>query len=345
MKWPSQRGSSLAEVLVGLGVGLAVTIVVLGVFAGTEAIKRNAVGLADAQQAGAMSLFTLGIELANAGHGLAAAAGELSTCPDSGDIATSLRPIPVLITAGAAPDAPDAFVVNYGAGTALATPAPFAAAAPAGSAYRVAAPTGFAAGHTVVAVGPGGRCAATTALAVSAPDADGVVEIDRANAADAFPATAVLLDLGPKSRVARVRYDIVDGTLRSQDLATPGAAPNPLASGIVAMKLQYGVDADGDGFLDSWTAAGAAPWDPPSLLAAPAATLARIKAVRLGLIAKSETFDAGVTAPYDWVLFDCPGQDKTQCAGRLSGTLPAHWRYRVYETVIPLRNAIWNARP
>ncbi len=345
MKRSPQSGSSLAEALAGLLVGLAVTIVVLEVFAGTEAIKRNAVGLADAQQAGATSLFTLAVELANAGHGIAPAAHELATCPDSGDIATTLRPIPVLITAGRAADAPDAFVVNYGVGTALATPAPFATAAPTGSAYRVAAPTGFAAGDAIVAIGPDGHCAAGTAVAVSSPDADGVVEIVRTDASDAFPAAAVLLDLGPKGRVARLRYDVVDGALRSLDLATPGATPNPLASNIVAMKLQYGIDSDDDGFLDNWFAASAAPWDPPTVLAAPAATLARIKAVRLGLIARSETFDGGVTSPFHWVLFDCPEQDKARCPGRLSGALPANWRYRVYETVIPLRNAIWNARP
>ncbi len=129
---------------------------------------------------------------------------------------------------------------------------------------------------------------------MSPPDPDGVVEIVHAGLTDAFPAASVLLDLGPKDRARRVRYDVVDGTLRSLDLATPGAAPNPLASDIVNMKLQYGVDTDDDGFLDTWVRRRAAPWDPASLLAAPAATLAQIKAIRLGLIVTSETFDRAV---------------------------------------------------
>ena len=345
MACPRHDGGSLVALLVGLVVALIVTIVMLEVFAGTEGWKRNATGLADAQQTGALSTFTLGVELGNAGSGLAAAGRELATCPDTGDVATTLRPIPVLITAGATPALPDAVVVNYGVGAALATPMRFASAAPAGSDFRVHAPTGFAPGDRIIAIGPDGQCAATTAVTVSPPDPDGIVDIAHASLADAFPAASVLLDLGPKDRVQRVRYDVVDGTLRSLDLATPGATPNPLASGIANMKLQYGVDTDGDGFLDSWVSATAPPWDPGSVRNAPATTLAQIKAVRLGLIVKSETFDRTVTAPFDWVLFDCGQQDKARCAGRLAGTLPANWRYRTYETVIPLRNAIWNADP
>jgi type IV pilus assembly protein PilW len=345
MARPRQFGASLVALLVGLVVTLVVTVVMLGVFAGTEGWKRNTTGVADAQQTGALSTFTLGIELANAGSGLAAAARELATCPDTGDIATTLRPIPLMITAGPTAAAPDAVVVNYGVGAALATPMRFASAAPAGAAWRILAPTGFAPGDAIVAIGPDGHCAATTAASVSPPDPDGVVEIEHPNLADTFPVASVLLDLGPKDQVQRVRYDVVDGALRSLDLATPGATPNPLASGIANMKLQYGVDTDGDGFLDSWVSATAPPWDPASVRAAPAPALAQVKAIRLGLIVKSETVDRTVIAPFDWVLFDCEQQDKARCAGRLAGTLPANWRYRIYETVIPLRNVIWNARP
>lgn len=345
MARPPQRGASLAEFLVGVLLGLVVTVVMLEVFASAEGFKRNAAGVAEAQQTGALITHTLGIELANAGNGLAAAARELATCPDTGDIASSLRPVPVLITAGATAEAPDAFVVSYAVGAALVTPMPFAADAPAGSGYRVHAPTGFAPGDDIVAISLDGRCAATTAITVSPPDPDGIVDIARANPAAAFPAASVLLDLGPKGRVQRVRYDIVDGTLRSLDLANPGAAPNPLASNVVNMKLQYGVDTDDDGYLDRWVSAAVAPWDPPSVLAAPAAALAQIKAIRLGLVVRSETFDRDVTAPFDWVLFDCGQEDITRCPGRLAGSLPPNWRYRSYETVIPLRNTLWNTPP
>jgi len=48
------------------------------------------------------------------------------------------------------------------------------------------------------------------------------------------------------------------------------------------------------------------------------------------------------------VLFDCADLVKANCPGRLTGSVPAsasppgNWRFRKYETVIPLRNEIWN---
>ena len=142
-----------------------------------------------------------------------------------------------------------------------------------------------------------------------------------------------------------MRYDVVDGTLRSLDLLTPDAAPNPLASNVVTLKAQYGIDLDNDGFLDTWVAADRPPWTAASVLAAPAATLLGIKAVRIGLIVKSDAYDREQTRRFNWVLFDCGDADKARCAGRLEGSLPARWRYRTYEISVPLRNSIGNARP
>src|SRR5205807_10431314 len=105
------------------------------------------------------------------------------------------------------------------------------------------------------------------------------------------------------------------------------------------------IDSDNDGFLDTWVSAASAPWLPADILAAPVTSLFEIKAVRIGLITRSESYDRDVTGAFNWVLFDCPRADKTQCPGRLGGTLPAGWRYRTYETAIPLRNQIWNAQP
>jgi len=45
------------------------------------------------------------------------------------------------------------------------------------------------------------------------------------------------------------------------------------------------------------------------------------------------------------VLFDCSTHDNA-CPGRLTGTIAGSpngsYRYRVYETVVPLRNQLWN---
>ena len=339
------RGASLVEAMVGALVALITVLVILATLATAEGRKRNAVGAADAQQTGLVTLESLGREIANAGSGLASSARELDTCPDTGDIRTSLRPLPVLVTAGANASAPDTLVVNHGAATGHGASVPFAADASAGFPYRVKSPFGLAANDMMVAMSLGGACALTTATTVSAVDADGVVDVAHAGAPENYPATSRLLNLGPRGRAVRVRYDVSGDALRSLDLYTAGAAPNPLASGIVNFKVQYGIDSDGDGALDTWAGGDVAPWTPAALLPAPAATLARIKALRLGLIVRSETFDRDVAGPFNWVLFDCAAMDKTLCAGRITGTLPAGWRYRVHEATVLLRNAIWNSPP
>jgi hypothetical protein len=141
--------------------------------------------------------------------------------------------------------------------------------------------------------------------------------------------------------------------------------PNPLASNIVNMKVEYGIDNDLDpqGLLDTWvqaisTNAGVtiADWTPAALLPAPITQINQIKAIRIGIIVQSEQFDktlAGYTGgdytngDYNWVLFDCPTHNAA-CPGRLTGSIPqtaspkGNWRFRKYETVIPLRNEIWN---
>jgi type IV pilus assembly protein PilW len=341
----AHRGTSLIELLVGLVIGLVAVTVILGLFAGVEAVKRNASGAAEAQQTGMLLMHVLGADLASAGNGLAPAANELGTCPDSGDVRTSLRPFPALIIAGASVGEPDAIVVNYAAAPVLAAPVAFAADAAAGAPLRIRSPLGVDAGDAVIAISLAGSCALTRVTSVSPPDPDGIVDVAHAGLTGAFPHSSLLLNLGPRGRMQRVRYDVVDGTLRSLDLLTPDAVPNPLASNVVTLKAQYGIDADNDGYIDAWVAADRAPWTAASVLAAPSASLLAIKAVRFGLIVKSETYDREQTRRFDWVLFDCELADKARCAGRLEGSLPARWRYRVYEKTVPLRNPIWNAGP
>jgi type IV pilus assembly protein PilW len=164
-----------------------------------------------------------------------------------------------------------------------------------------------------------------------------------------MPGDAIILNEGMASRVVAARYDVSAGTLRTTDLQG-GDAPNPLISNVVNLKLQYGIDTDGDGALDTWVAAdasgGAGDWSPAAVLRAPVETLARVKALRVGLIVRGEQFDRAATRAFDWVLFDCEANDKRACPGRLAGSIAASsrggWHYRVYETVVPLRNLLWN---
>ena len=367
-----QHGFSLIEIMVGIVIGLIAVLVIYQVFAAAEGIKRNTTSAGDAQQNGLLASFMLGVELANASNGVALVWQKLGSCPTTTSAATTLRPIPVLITDGGGPTIPDQFVINYGISNQVIF-APFKAASGTNAAYTVHAPIGFRAGDIIVAISGGspgaGTCAVSKVTDVSAPTAAvptppddptgdlnaGQVTISHTNAPFAFTDDATLLNMGcggppncPVSNAQRVRYNVdAAGTLYSTSLWDATGAPqsplhpNPLASNIVNMKLLYGIDSDGDGFLDTWVAPTDA-WSDASVLAADAATLRRIKAVRLGVIVRGEQWDRD--APDKTVtLFDDSGIPFPQAFPRFDpGSGMGNYRYRSYETIIPMRNPVWN---
>jgi type IV pilus assembly protein PilW len=344
------RGASLVEVMVGVVVALVSIVAVQRVFVASETAKHHAQSDGDAQQAALFALARLSFDAANAGAGIAPAAGVLATCPVTADMAAVTRPVAVVVTDGGSADIADGLVVRYAVGNHAATPATLTAAAPSGAAFLVDSPLAFSAGDQAIAVDSLGTCARAVITSVRSAGA-GLAELGHDIIAADMPAGARLVNLGPAPWVVATRYDVSAGVLRTTDL-NGGDAPNPLASNVVNLKVQYGVDTDGDGVLDAWLpaadAGSAGNWSPAAVLAAPATTLARVKALRVGIIVRGEQFDRAATRPFEWVLFDCAAVDKSTCPGRLAGAIAATarggWHYRAYETVIPLRNQIWHAR-
>jgi type IV pilus assembly protein PilW len=342
------RGASLVEVMVGVTIALLTLLVIHRVFVASETLRRDMQAAGDAQQAGLFVLSRLALEVANAGAGFASSANVLGTCP-SAPIAATLRPIAALITDGGSDEAPDSLVVRYGVAPAAAVAVAFAAPAPAGSVFSVAAVDGFAPGDRVVAVSGHGDCVATEITAVRA-GTSGALEIEPGAVALDLPDSASLVNFGAASRATTLRFDVAGGVLRTTDIAG-GDAPNPLASNVVNLKFQYGIDVDGDGSLDTWVPARDAgvfgTWTPSAMLVAPVETLRRVKAIRVGVVVRSDFQDRALRSDFRWVLFDCSATDKASCPGRLAGTIPATpnggWRHRAYETVVPLRNQIWSA--
>ena len=350
--------------MVAVLIGLIAVLVIYQTFAVSEGYRRNTTGASDAQSSGLFSMLTAGIELANAGNAVSLAAEELSKCrPFTTDPAASFQPIPVLIAAGAGDDVPDAFVVTYSTAANVVVPVQLLKQSPAPNKLVVQSPNGFAVGNRLIAVQQSsGRCAMSVIADRSpklppaeTPKPGGEVELTLTtngganfmSVADVDPGR--VLDMGPAGSAQRVLFDVVDGTLRTTDLLTAGAAAVPIAGNVVNMKLQYGVDTTvpADDVVDEWVAATGI-WERDALLAPAGLTseqnlarLRQIKAIRVGLVVRSTQFDRDVTGTTPWVLFDCPTHDAS-CQGRLTGSLPANWRYRTYETVIPLRNQLWN---
>lgn len=340
-----QRGISLIEMMVGVVIGLIAVLVIYQTFAVAEGIKRQTISAGDAQKTGMVAMYLLGSEVGNAGSGIMVNQDDLATCTDTGDVKTTMRPFSVLITPGADDDTPDSIVVNYSTARSVVTPSVFmAATAAGGTTYTVQSPTGFKKGDMVVGITGAGDCERIEVTAVSAPDANGNVVLTQAGSKYEYLPTMRLVNIGPATSTQRVLYDVVGGVLRSTDLVTAGAVAQPLSSSIMNLKMQYGVDTDGDiaGDIDEWVAPVGA-YAPAAVLAFNGAQLRQIKAVRVGMVVRSDEFDRDSPA-FNWTLFECTAQEAKNytCPAALTGALPANYRYRVYETIVPLRNPMWN---
>jgi len=391
----TQRGFGLVEIMVGLVIGIIAVLVIYQVYTVAEGFKRNTTAAGEAQQTGLFSAFVLGMELGNAGAGIAVASQDLASCADPGGamplrFARYFRPLPVVVADSGGDNIPDTFVVSYSMATTLVSSAPFTAPAVAGAPFQIQSPGGFHVNDLVVAVSVPGQPVATAPCPTSritgvalTYDPQGDVTLTQ-TPVDPPPGLALtdgalLLNLGPCNRVQKVMYSLKASTWDNKprcDQGTPctlystplldtqgnncgkPADPfvgNPIAANIVNMKVQYGIDTDGDPqrTLNTWvpakTASGFGDWDWATMMNGGTliTQINQVKAVRIGIIVQSEQFDPSLGV-YSWVMFDCADAVKANCPGRLTGTIAqqanpkGNWRFRKYETVIPLRNAVWN---
>ena len=392
----SQKGMGIVETMIGILIGMIVVLVIYNVFAVAEGYKRTAVGAADAQSTGLYAQFVLSREIHSAGNGLldsgiASSVSDLVQCtnnqaawsnpaPFPPNVPPRIRPTPVLINDGGGPTAPDALIVAYSLSLHVISPVQFVDPVATGAApFYVQSPNGFRVNDRVIAINPATQtCELTTVTNVALGDTKGdpttgIVRLQHPNVLGTYTAAAPpdgskLLNLGQQNEVARTLYDIANDQLRSTDLLA-GAPANPIAQNVVLLKAQYGIDCLGNGAI-SWTTATASnicadgvSYTPNAVLAWNGPTLARMRAIRFGILVRSDepdlkdpTLVAGTRAPV--ILFNCSANTNAGCPGRT--VLPAGpvvalgsddcapaiicdtWRYRTYETIVPMRNAIWN---
>ena len=350
-------GFGLVEILVGVVIGMIALLVIYQALALSEGYKRTTTAGGDAQSAGMISTFILGQDIGNAGNGISATAQELASCPNSGNFATTWRPIPVLIRDGGDDSTSDSFDVFYSVNPRLVTQIEILNTFNPGGTIDVQSPLGFEVGNMFVMSDiAAGACEMGTVAAMVGPDAGtGVVNITPSPMVTTFPQGATwVVNLGPANQVRKVRYDVLAGVIRSLDLLNGAAVANPIVSNIVLLKAQYGLDTDGNQFIDTWVNARNAPWRESDVLAAPLAQLRQIKAIRLAVVVRSSQFERAtdaegraaatdLTGDFSVTLFDCHGL--VPCTGEITGvTIPgtANYRHRVFEQVIPLRNQVWN---
>jgi type IV pilus assembly PilW-like protein/pilin/secretion family protein with methylation motif len=372
-----QRGMGIVEVMVGILIGMIVVAAVYSVFSVAEGYKRTAVGAADAQTTGLFAQFVLAREISNAGTGVSLDAADLGTCtlaaanwtiPASFAVAgvRPIRPIPVLIHDGGGPNIPDSLIVTYSTAphvlhSVLVVDKPMAAV---NDTLYVQSPNGFRAGDRIIVNNKAGNCelSSVTAVIPGSSTGDlttGFVGLTHPNFANLYISTGStdgpgVVNLGQAGESMRTLFDVVNGQLRTTDLFA-NAPANPIAQNLVLMKALYGVDCANNGVV-LWTTATATnicgdglnytPDDLTKPAVYTSALLARIRAIRIGVVVRSDEPDLKDPAlvGQTGVLFNC-STNNAACQGRiaLNNTILADgYRHRFYETIVPMRNAIFN---
>lgn len=351
-----QAGFSLVEILVGLVIGLLATLVIMQVFSVFEAQKRTTTGTADAQTNGSIALYTISREVQMAGYGLIPATDSPLECTTLAFGATGITSIsPITITDGgtAAGDS-DSITIRYGNSTAGGVPSLITATGlPGPNDVTIDNNLGCRVGDIAMIVS-GTTCNMTsvtgpTDIAVPAvasvpPD---ITSVTLQNTAGAV-VNANLSCLGAwVTSLFRVNpnYDPVD-PLNSQAFLERDGAPS--VADIVNIQAQYGISAiSNSNQITQWVNATGATWAAPTV-----ADRNRIKAVRVavvarnGLLEKENVTAACTTAKGTVNNGPCAWDDTSfDAAPKIDLSNDPDWqgyRYRVFETIIPLRNMIWS---
>lgn len=352
-----QRGASLLELLVGIVISMLTVLVITQVFLNSEAQRRNPAAGADAQINGILALDAVQRDVRQSGYGLSGGLwiGACTTSPATGG-AVGLAELPLapfVIHAGANAPSDSIEVLSSGKIDA-ALQIKLAQSHPGGgSALVVPAAMGIETGDwLIVATQNGTACDAFQAQSVSTASPWGIMP---AASVPAYQEGSLLSNMG--AAPIRRRWSIAGSSasefsLQLTDLATGAAVPasSDAYPGVVLLRALYAKDSDGNAQVDTYDAA------------APAsrAEWSQVLGMRLALVVRSpQRSKEPVTATaLQWDLGQATVAGSSACASEATHrclSLPLthtaangsdewkHYRYRMYESMIPLRNLIWNA--
>jgi type IV pilus assembly protein PilW len=366
-----QRGVSLIELMVGMLVGMLAVLMISQVLLVSEGHKRTTTGGADAQVNGALALYTMQRELQMAGYGITSSpnvigcpiSARFNSTPPTG-FATNLAPVIITPEASRSPAGVGDSVrilasskPSYAVPTRVIPPA----YAVGGLEFPVRASIGFAQGDlALVATNSTQPCwvfqvtGAPTGRAL--PRGDGGTAWNPSNFPNvAYGDGAVVMNLGT---LVDSRFEINGTTLQSFsfDVANPSAArpARDLQPDIVNLRAYYGRDTSVpmDGVIDVF--------DLPDVTAYTNADWLRVLAVRLIVVARSSTHEKEIVtaANPEWSVGTTPSvagaatcaSGTGECitldvgAGVTGDVQAKHHRYKVFDTVVALRNMLWSAQ-
>lgn len=356
------RGFSLVEVMVGMAIGMLGIIVMAQIFAISEGQKRTTTSGADAETNGLIALNTIERDLRMAGYGLASASLLSGTgCTQiqwfyNNAVQTPLALAPVrIVDGGAGPS--DSVTVAFGNAMIGTIPATITSNMPQPSSeLNVDRTTGFNVGDQFV-VAQNGVCVMMQATQIQAtpdklqhnPGAGGPYNPSASQIPASWPAFTQGAQIFNLGQVTDRTYTSASSNLQVVEVPATTTA-TVLVSNVVNIQAQYGIapasGSPGYPVVSCWvnaTGAGTNACDGSDWSNPTSANVARIKAVRIAVVARStlpekpsvtgNACDATAAAPTSWSggpAIDLSADPNWKC-----------YRYKVFQTIVPLRNVIW----
>ena len=360
-----QRGVTLIELMVGVVVGLLATLVITQTLVFAEAQKRTTTNGADAQVNGTLSLYTLERDLKEAGYGLTTVSSSLGCEIRSSykGAASNFTLAPVVITAGVA-GASDTIRVLGSSKDNYSVPALIVKDHPANAAnFFVNTGVGIADGDFMLAIpetpDASNWCSlfqVTDSKAGAGPGLgnnqvlhnSGQSDWNNPGGSTIFPATgyntgSYLLNLGAIINRSYSISNNLDLQLATFSSASAATTTENLFPNIVQLQAFYGKDTNADGSVDVYdkvTPTTQAGWS-------------QILTVRVGVVARSTQFEREVVTSANplWDVGSAVATAGSAACGTSScvsikiDNLPdwRNYRYKVYETTVPLRNMLWRS--
>ncbi len=347
----NQAGFSLVEIMIGLVIGLLATLVIMQTFSTFEGQKRTTSGSADAQTNGSIALMNIQRSVQTAGYGLPLPMADIDNsslkCNAFPDFDPDYNPgtvnstniFPLVIQDGAA-DSSDLITVRYSTTAMGGIPVKIIDNTNANAATGLVADNNIGCSdNDIVMVSDGNNCMMATIT-----DANG--SGNTAQNISLHPSTPMGSPIVIGAKLAcmgdwqNYTYQLVNNELQYNS--------QPIVSEVVNMQAQYGVsNAAGNNQVSQWVNASGGTWAAPSVN-----NRNRIKAIRIalvlrnGFLEKTNVSSTCTTAKGVVNNGPCAWDDANYSAAPkidLSGD--ANWqryRYRVFETIIPLRNILWS---